>query len=582
MSLSPISPTNNRNDDMSASLIARLQRRLNDLSSQQEKLVENREQLLVDRESVCMNRKTIAEQRTRTANTEIACLNALRKHFHDLERPLPNDLIIAYDEVEKHHLRLRTLEEEYLQAEESLGASEWTFSEQESDFYQHQLEILLSEELDEDGVEYRPIEVIRTRTPIDAITPTRSVHYQAVLADHDRLVKRFDALRKQQTLRMDTFTGDSWTRLAEDVKMDHEAMQLAGDLLDLIARCEVRLQQLRPCLDTSASVMLRKKRQASEPVFDCNGSYEHIEPISCAKSEGGVQPHDDSLHAGGDITGWSLESLKSNALEKLQYLNVLRSKMKHTELLEEDFEYWEPLVTRTWAGEYGEWQTPPERDLPAAPGCLERETKLSAVERDWDENSVAKLHVSDSHMSSPACKYDTASDCRDKTVQIISSHAYATTHSRDITSDVEREIVRCRTSQYDAGSLPVSITTLQNIVEPAGQSMMLQDCRNQLSEASMDIKLQSVSNKPHKDCHIAAAKKSNAVGEWSFLMLFFGRMISSATEYIPWTWAPLLLLHECLSLEKGKEIFLTLAPLITGSWRKQLAWGYLKSSGIRC
>jgi hypothetical protein len=150
MSVPQISQTTKQTHGPHPSLIVRLQKRLDDLASQQGKLVENREQLLVDREAASMAQKRIREQRARSADTEIAFLNILRKHFNKLGRPLPEDLLLAYDEVEKHHLRLRLLEEDNLQAVEDLGSAEWNFIELETELYQYQLEQLLSEELEKD------------------------------------------------------------------------------------------------------------------------------------------------------------------------------------------------------------------------------------------------------------------------------------------------------------------------------------------------------------------------------------------------------------------------------------------------
>jgi chromosome segregation ATPase len=145
MSVPEISRKVKQDDDVHLSLVARLQRRLGDLSSQQEKLEEIREQLLIDREATALGRKAIGQQRYRTADSEIAFLDALRKHFSDLGRPLPDDLLLAYEKVEKHHLQLRHLENEHLQIEESLGTAEWDFIDMEREFYHYRLTELLSE-----------------------------------------------------------------------------------------------------------------------------------------------------------------------------------------------------------------------------------------------------------------------------------------------------------------------------------------------------------------------------------------------------------------------------------------------------
>jgi hypothetical protein len=402
MSVPQVSRTTKQTGGSHASLIARLQRRLNDLASQQEKLVENREQLLVDREAMSIVRKEIQEERTRTADAEIAFLGVLRKHFNELGRPLPDDLLLAYEEVEKYHSRLRLLEDENLQAEEDLGISEWKFIELETDLYQYHLEQLLSEELENETEEVIPAEDISKRTPFHLIRPTPLVQYEALLVEHGRLIKRFESLRKQQMLRMDTFTDPeySWMQGAEDTQMDNEATKLSSELLDLIAQCEMRLSELRPDLDLGASANVERKRQSSVPDLDRNSMYERIETTSHANSEGAVSPHHDYVNVNKNISEWSLRSLKSSALEKLQYLNFLRPKIARKDALERGFEYWEPVITKSWADENANLLTSPKRGFSVDMSHPRGQIVTTAIEGEQDQQNGLPGSLVDSPLSS--------------------------------------------------------------------------------------------------------------------------------------------------------------------------------------
>jgi hypothetical protein len=339
-------------------LIARLQARLDALSTEQEDIAEAREQLLVEREEVLMNRRSIREQRLLVGNTEITLMDAFRKHFKTLPRPLPDDILFAYDEAEKQNMKLRRLEEELLQTDENLGASEWKFTEMETEFYQYRIPETLLEELDElqeidvDSSNDKKVEM-KTKTSgstAESLHPTRRVQFEVLVAEHNHLTNRFNALRKQQSIRLDVFTqpGDESYRLAEDTEVFHEATSQAGEVLDLIAKCEARLQQLRPSLEPATIIGSTTKHPISEPYNYHNAWSEHLHIPSRAHSEGEVIASEDFIPVEQQIGYWSIQSLKGSALERLRFLNILRQSIKSQNEREFNFEHWEPHITRSW------------------------------------------------------------------------------------------------------------------------------------------------------------------------------------------------------------------------------------------
>jgi hypothetical protein len=361
-------------------LIVELQTRLDALSSQQEELEEAREQLLIDRESGLLHRRSIQKQRIRTGDAEITLMDAFRNHFKQLRRPLPDDILNAYDKAEKQHLALRRLEEEHLQAEEDLGASEWRFTGMETDFYQYHISQLLLEGLEDEIMERTNVEATKKTSAIvlDPIPPTGQVQYQVIVADHNRLIKRFDALRKQRVIRMETLTQfeDNQCRIAEDIEVDREATTLASELLDLITKCEARLQQLRPSVEPIQRIALGRKQQISEPDFGHGDWFEHFDTPSRAHSEGGTSASEDHIPIGERMEDWSLESLKNSALEKLQYLNILRPRIKNRSELKLGFEHWEPQVTRLWVSDHVEEPSWPSWQLSVDTGSNKEQIQM--------------------------------------------------------------------------------------------------------------------------------------------------------------------------------------------------------------
>jgi hypothetical protein len=527
MSVPQISQTTKQTHGPHPSLIVRLQKRLDDLASQQEKLVENREQLLVDREAASMAQKKIREQRARSADTEIAFLNILRKHFNELGRPLPEDLLLAYDEVEKHHLQLRLLEEDNLQAVEDLGSAEWNFIELETEFYQYQLEQLLSEELEKDIEEDAPTDLTTTRTLIEPIPATPGVQYQAIIAEHSRLMKRFDNLRKQQMLRMDTFTEPehSWMRAAEDTNMDKESTKLASDLLDLIAQCEIKFPWLRADLNVGAKPTFKNKRPLSEPDLIRNSMYERIETISHANSEGATSSHDDYIHVNEYISEWSLQSLKSSALEKLQYLNFLRPRITRKDALEQGFEHWESLITQSWADEHLDSLGLPKQEHISRP---RKGTTAAGREKKRDDSNIFPEVCIDSSLAS----HELSSGSQDATKSLCSDPANETGACTKIAFDQKPEGLLQQNDQHDSNFTRRPTMALQIWSRTEQQATMIKDSHILTSDTLTTVdspRIGSIANT--YSCYSTLERKGRDVNDSPSLMIPLGTLLDSASRY---------------------------------------------------
>lgn len=337
-------------DTLLASILAHFEQKLRSLASQQDELMNMRENLLIQREDGLADKKAVREQRVRTVNAEVTLMNAFRKHYKQLDRPLPNSLIDAYEAAERQGQELRSCEESLLEAEEDLGASEWTFADLETEFYQYKITELISDDMSTAGIEA----LMKGRSTKPNQDPdfqsSIQAQYQTIEFEYAQVSKRFEALRKQQALRMDTFTqsGDVSLVLAENAQMKYEAEALSDDLLGMIANCDIRLQQLRPDLQLGPSAPFTRLHLVSEPNEDRRHHLDEMKAAYTSRSEGALPSTVNDVPVDERMADWSLQSLKMSALEKLRYLNILRSKLEGQRPMVVDFDLLEPLITNSW------------------------------------------------------------------------------------------------------------------------------------------------------------------------------------------------------------------------------------------
>ncbi|KAH4943212.1 hypothetical protein HBI79_015320 [Parastagonospora nodorum] len=341
-------------DTLLNSILAHFEPKLRDLASQQDQLMNMRESLLVQREDALADKKAVREQRIRTVNAEVALMNAFRKHYKQLDRPLPKTLMDAYEAAEKQQQELRSWEESLLEAEEDLGASEWTFADLETEFYQYKITQLFSDDINTEDIKnlIKGGGSLKPDQDLD-FQPSIQAQYQTIEFKHNQLSKRFEALRKQQALRLDTFTqsGDMSLVLAENNQMKLEAEALSNGLLGMIADYDIQLQQLRPGLRLGPNAPFKKLHLVSEPNGDRSHHDDDVKTAYTSRSEGALPSTVNDVSVDERMADWSLQSLKMSALDKLRYLNILRSKLEVQRPTVLDFDLLEPLITNLWRTE---------------------------------------------------------------------------------------------------------------------------------------------------------------------------------------------------------------------------------------
>jgi hypothetical protein len=340
-------------DTLLTSVLAHFEPKLRGLASQQDQLMNMREGLLVQREDALADKKAVREQRIRTVNAEVALMNAFRKHYKQLDRPLPKTLMDAYEAAEKQQQELRSWEESLFEAEEDLGASEWTFADLETEFYQYKITQLFSDDITRGDIK-NLIKGGSSKPNQDLdFQPSIQAQYQTIEFKHNQVSKRFEALRKQQALRLDTFTqsGDMSLVLAENNQMKLEAEALSNDLLGAIAEYDIQLQQLRPGLRLGPNAPFTKLHLVSEPNGDRSHHGDDVKTAYTSRSEGALPSTVDDVSVDERMADWSFQSLKMSALDKLRYLNILRSKLEGQRPKVLDFDLLEPLITNLWRTE---------------------------------------------------------------------------------------------------------------------------------------------------------------------------------------------------------------------------------------
>jgi hypothetical protein len=257
---------------------------------------------------------------------------------------------------------------------------------------------------------------------------------------------------------MDTFTQPEHASflLAEETQMSLEATELADNLLDLIANCETRLQNLRPGLNPD--IILEQRHGSSEPDTSHKCLYEHIEIISHAKSEGAIPSSEDCIPPEENIAQWSLQLLKDSAVEKLQYLNYLQPRLKRKDALEGGFEHWRSLITHSWANSHMDWPRSPDSDIADGSCPSEHELKLEAelsqkLERD-EHGVIRRLYPSFTQST-----IDAKPRCQQAIRPVASSNLKDYSFDMDAVADLRSERHRSETKQNSANLLPGSTSS---------------------------------------------------------------------------------------------------------------------------
>ncbi|KAF2646176.1 hypothetical protein P280DRAFT_475101 [Massarina eburnea CBS 473.64] len=381
-----------------------MRKKIADLAHEQESLSKTRKDVLVERTAVLSSGKAAQAQRAVTSNAEAQFMNLFRDFFHRHQDDFSDALKIAYNKVVEERDKLGWMDEEYFQAERSLGGSEWLLMEQEDTLYQYQLQTVFDEDdlsisehhataettrglspsllslsppppppppsapylLNTDviivhGAPTPPLPPLSSHTchtmgddtaSADSMEPTllesQDViqQYEATLSDLCRLKREFDALRPEQTKLLESRSpGDEQHSDTTMPTRNPDFYHRYSSVLTKISKCEVQILHLK------------------EQYIRCSQSRSFLD--AQVPSGRSVYSNDIMTKVGGDrtlafgayqstiedrIEDWLLELLRSNAIERTIYLNILErwgiSFSRDASLQDGPEEYWPVVSTR--------------------------------------------------------------------------------------------------------------------------------------------------------------------------------------------------------------------------------------------
>jgi hypothetical protein len=331
-----------------AQTVAQLRRKIDELSTQQVELSEQREEVLVDRRGLIQSAVRVREQLFKSVDAATTLMNAFRKHYNELDAPLPEELVSAYTTLDEEKDRLGHLEVEYQQAENDLGVLEWRVMELENDLYQYDLQQILPNE-DTDNISVYFQEPIHTaiKTP-DLIPVSAAVQYQVDFSEYNQMMHHYEFLRKEIAKRLidESKLSIEETELQDLTKSGF--VQAFIDLLKQMTDYEVRLKNLRRQLVPHEDTTGFRSRRFSEPASQAERLYDDSDIVSLVQSESAVsdlKERGPSLHR---VRDWLLDCLKQNALDKARYLGILQQALARTDVLVTNFSDWEDRAAQQW------------------------------------------------------------------------------------------------------------------------------------------------------------------------------------------------------------------------------------------
>ncbi|KAH9869795.1 hypothetical protein IAQ61_007008 [Plenodomus lingam] len=127
-------------------LVPQLREKLQVASDSQKELASARQELLIYRRRVKMLARKAQLSRIDVGDAGAALLKRLREYLATQQIAFPTDLHDAFDKYEALQKDFGVHDSGYMQAEQELSAREWSFMDQETDFYQYGLPIPTLEE----------------------------------------------------------------------------------------------------------------------------------------------------------------------------------------------------------------------------------------------------------------------------------------------------------------------------------------------------------------------------------------------------------------------------------------------------
>jgi hypothetical protein len=358
--------------------LAAVRTKLEEVARSQEMLREAREMLLVERSQVRATGEAVHKQRTATGDAEVQFMNHLRAFVHEHDKDLPDVLVAAYDQVIDQRDKLGAMEEEYLQAERTLGGSEWTFGQKERVFYQYDIRRIVPDDdksttpygfqhnsvaprqpipqpplppppvLDENVIIVHgapppppppppPLEITATfvrdapSPPPPANWPHTSgtVHqlYQAALTDLDQLRRDFNSLRSQQSRLLDISPHRSRYHPDATLKLSGHSnfYNTYSELLGKMAECEVKVQHLKQESMRYETLHTLLSRRMSDPIHMDKRAASPLGTITRAQTDGVLPTALDNASIKLRIREWLLDYMKNSTVERAMYVNILEA-----------------------------------------------------------------------------------------------------------------------------------------------------------------------------------------------------------------------------------------------------------------
>ncbi|OAL00911.1 hypothetical protein IQ06DRAFT_134754 [Phaeosphaeriaceae sp. SRC1lsM3a] len=332
------------NHRVGRSAFSRLELGLRDASTQQDELSEARQQVLIDRQRVASSARQIRELRNGIAGKEARIMDIFRKYYTDLGERMPDDLILAYSDVENSRNDLIIAEDVHNDKEQDLELSEMTLTDQEADLYQLKLPQLLQVEntdtfeasvnLGSLPLSCSPSEVTQRAAALDrealvhgSYNPKRRVSYS--LADYNPLRRNGSPEAEYVSSRAQYFNEEV------DHMFRRELQAQNTQVVSSTLRNSALINGREPCEIVRASPFIHHVAEAPshrpKTVF--------IEKTWSAKDDPDLElPIDD----------WILNYLKMNATEKLQMVAILRAAIGEPWNDDLDFDHWNELVVKFW------------------------------------------------------------------------------------------------------------------------------------------------------------------------------------------------------------------------------------------
>ena len=327
-------------------VFSRIRRRLETTLESQEELAQEREGLLIEREHVLARSKLKREQRL---NFE-AAVDALQNQFHEvlsqLHVPVPTSLDHAYEKFRDESSKLGGLEDDLIQAETSLTASEWTFMEKENDFYQMDLDEAFANEFFHD-LPKDSQQMVEPRPDFSHNYPTE---YSEALARRGRLMKTFDSLRPEQAQIWDVQELPDPSNVVQSLNDPDTAPFFSrySEILTQIVENEVDIRHARDGLlrhENYISITTQRDLDSTQPTQTMH----NLDAKPQAYSFSQLQNLPNNLSTRQRIEEWLLENLTSSAFERARYLNVLKHDLASSGITPLHSSSWVDLTSDFWS-----------------------------------------------------------------------------------------------------------------------------------------------------------------------------------------------------------------------------------------